>query len=190
MSYLSDGGAFLVDAIFGLFIFCVLIRFWMHWTHADFRNPIGQFLVQLTNPLLIPFRQVITTNRSFAFATLGIAIVLTAIKFFILFAMSKQTPAITGLIMLAIADILKSSVFIFLGALLIRVISSWIAPQGSYNPFLSVIYSLTEPLMAPARRLIPSMGGMDLSPILILIFLQLSLIIIVAPISDLARSLL
>ena len=190
MSYLNNGGTFLIDAIFGLFIFCVLIRFWMHWTHADFRNPIGQFLVQITNPLLIPFRQVIATNRGFALATLGIAIALTTIKFFILFAMNNQTPAIIGLIILAIADVLKSSVFIFLGALFIRVISSWIAPQGSYNPFLAVVHSLTEPLMAPARRLIPSMGGMDLSPILIFIFLQLSLIIIVAPISDLARSML
>ncbi len=190
MNYLNNGGTFLVDAIFGLFIFCILIRFWMHMNNADFRNPIGHFLIQISNPLLTPFKKLLVTNKNFAMATLGVAFVLTVIKLFILFSMNSQGFSIPSLLLFAVADIIQSSVYILLGAMLIRVISSWVAPQGSYNPFISVVYSLTEPLMAPARRIIPLMGGIDLSPIVVFIFLQLSLIVIIPPIRDLAASLL
>ncbi len=189
MNYLNNGGTFLVDAIFGLFIFCILIRFWMHMNNADFRNPIGHFLVQISNPLLSPFKKVLLTSKSFAMATFAIAFVLTVVKLFILFSMNSQGVSIPSLLLFATADIIQSSVYILLGAMIIRVISSWIAPQGSYNPFISVVYSITEPLMAPARRIIPMMSGIDLSPIIVFLFLQLSLIVIIPPIRDLAASL-
>lgn len=189
MNYLNNGGTFLVDAIFGLFIFCILIRFWMHMNNADFRNPIGHFLVQISNPLLSPFKKVLLTNKNFAMATFAIAFVLTVAKLFILFSMNSRGVSIPSLLLFASADIIQSSVYILLGAMIIRVISSWIAPQGAYNPFISVVYSITEPLMAPARRIIPTMSGIDLSPIIVFLFLQLSLIVIIPPIRDLAASL-
>lgn len=190
MNYLNNGGTFLVDAIFSLFIFCILIRFWMHMNNADFRNPIGHFLIQISNPLLTPFKKFLVTNKHFTITTLLIAFVLTTIKLFIIFSMNRQGFSIPSLLLYALADIIQSSVYILLGAMIIRVISSWVAPQGSYNPLISIVYSLTEPLMAPARRIIPMMNGIDLSPIVVFIFLQLSLRVITPPIRDLATSML
>jgi YggT family protein len=190
MNYLNNGGAFLVESILGLYILFLLIRFWMHWTNADFRNPIGHFFVQISNPIILPFRNLISTNRGFGFATLIVAIVLMFVKMYILLILNKTSPAIAGVVVLAMAEIIKTSVYIFLGAMIIRIISSWIMPQGSYNPVLNIINSLTEPLMAPARRIIPAISGIDLSPILVFIFLNLSLKIIVDPIFGLAYSLL
>lgn len=190
MNYLNNGGAFLVESILGLYILFLLIRFWMHWTNADFRNPFGNFLVQISNPLLRPFHNMINTNRGFAYATLLMAMILMIVKVIILLILNQHAFAIAGVVMLAIAEIIKTSIYIFLGAMIIRVISSWITQHGSYNPIINIVHSLTEPLMAPARRIIPLISGIDLSPILVFIFLQLSLKIIVAPIFGLAYSML
>ena len=190
MNYLNDGGTFLVNAIFGLYIFCLLIRFWMHINRVDFRNPVGQFLVQISNPLLSPLKKFISSNQGFAYAVLAIATIITEIKFTVLLLMQGATPSPLGVLVISVADIIQSSIYIFIGAVLINIISSWIAPQGGYNPFLAIVRALSEPIMAPARRLIPAFGGLDLSPILVMIFLQLSLIIIVQPIFDLGSKLL
>jgi len=190
MNYINDGGSFLVNALFGLYILCLLIRFWMHINKIDFRNPVGQFLVQISNPILSPFKKIIVSAQGFAISVLLIAFILTVIKFYILFAMQGAQPSLMGVLVLSVADIIQTSIYIFIGAVIIRIISSWIAPQGAYNPILAIVYGLSEPIMAPARRLIPSMGGLDLSPILVIIFLQLSLIIISQPVFDIGRSLL
>ena len=190
MNYLSNGGALLVESTLGLYILLLLIRFWMHWTNADFRNQIGHFFVLISNPVLLPFRNMINTNRGFAYAVLAVAIVLMMIKHYLLLLLNGLSPAIQGVAVLGIADTIKTSVYIFIGAILIRIISSWIMPQGSYHPVMNIVYSLSEPLMAPARRIIPAISGIDLSPILVFLFLNLSIEIIVKPIFGLGYSMI
>ena len=181
MNSLINGGDFLINTLFSLYILFLLIRFWMHICHADFRNPIGNFLVQISNPLLLPFKNLISSNRGFAFAVLGIAAIFTAAKIFVLASINGNAPALTGLSILVLADLIKTSIYIFMGAMIIRIISSWIAPQGGYDPVLSIVHTLSEPLAAPARRIIPAISGIDLSPILVFILLQLGLIMLVQP---------
>ena len=188
MNSLVNGGDFLINTLFGLFIMFLLIRFWMHIFHADFRNPIGNFLVQISNPLLLPFKSLISSNRGFAIAVFGTAAIITAIKIFILASIDGRIPALIGLLILVLADLMKTSIYIFMGAMIIRVISSWIAPQGGYNPILSIAHTLSEPLAAPARRIIPAISGIDLSPILVFILLQLGLIVLVEPLFRLAAT--
>ena len=190
MNTLIDGGDFLINSLFSLYILFLLIRFWMHMNNADFRNPLGNFLVQISNPLLLPFKQLISSSRGFAIATLCLALAFTILKLFILIALKGNTPAIPGLIVLAVADVIQTSIYIFLGVIIIRILSSWIAPQGAYNPILAIVFTLSEPIMSPARRIIPPISGFDLSPILVILFLQLSLIIIVKPLFQLGYSLL
>ena len=189
MNSLINGGDFLINTLFGLFILLLLIRFWMHIFHADFRNPIGNFLVQISNPLLLPFKGFIKSNLGFAFSVLAIAAIVTVIKILLLSSLSGKAPAILGLIILVAADLIKTSIYIFLGAMIIRIISSWIAPQGGYNPVLSIVHTLSEPLAAPARRIIPPISGIDLSPILVFIVLQLGLIMLVEPLFRFGASL-
>lgn len=189
MNSLINGSDFLINAIFGLFILFLLIRFWMHIFHMDFRNPIGNFLVQISNPLLLPFKQVISSNRGFAVAILSVSIITIAFKILLLLSIQSHIPALTGLIILVIAEFIKINIYIFIGAMIIRVVSSWIVPQGGYNPILAIAHTLSNPLTIPARKIIPTISGIDLSPILILIVLQLGLIVIVNPLVNLGYSL-
>ena len=190
MNSLIDGGNFLINSLFSLYILFLLIRFWMHVNNADFRNPVGAFLVQVSNPLLLPFKSLISHSRGFALAVLLLALAFTLLKLFILQSLQGSAYSLPGLMVLSVADVVQTSIYIFLVALIIRALSSWIAPQGGYNPFLSIVFTLSEPIMAPARRIIPPISGFDLSPILVIIFLQLSLIIIVQPLITLGNSLL
>ncbi len=187
MTYFNNAGHFLIDTIVGLYVLLLLIRFWLHWTRSDFRNPVGQFLITVTNPVIVPFGRLITNHNGFAIISLLAAFILTTIKLFILVKLSGFTPNLGGVLLYAVGELIKSSIYIFMVCVFIRVISSWFAQLGQYNPMMSVIYSLSEPIMAPARRLIPSLSGIDLSPIVVFIFLQLSLILIVGPILGEAR---
>lgn len=188
MTYLNSGGAFLVEAILGLYIIILLIRFWMHWTHADFRNQIGQGFLILTNPVIYPFRNFISTNRGFAYVTLLASITLMALKLFLLTVLGKAFPGILTILILAIAKVIQHSIYIFIGAIIIRAISSWFMPQGGYNPVLNIVFSISEPLLATARKVLPSFGGLDLSPILAIIFLQLTDVVVVRALFELAYS--
>jgi YggT family protein len=97
-------------------------------------------------------------------------------------------PAIPGLLIISIAELLHLIIYIFIIAIFIQVILSWVNP-GAYNAATVLLYRLTEPLLEPARKLIPPVGGLDLSPIAVFIFLQLTIILIVTPLDHLGLSL-
>ena len=99
------------------------------------------------------------------------------------------SPGLAGIFVVAVAELLDKTVWIFLGAIIIGVVISWVA-QGAYNPVVGVIDSLTRPLLDPARRVIPPLGALDLSPLIAILVLQLVRILIVAPISDMGARLL
>ena len=119
-------------------------------------------------------------------ASIVLLIVLSIAKIYLLAWVAGLTPQFSGIVLLAIGEILQLAVWVFIITLFIRVILSWIQP-GGYNPVLGLINQLTEPLMAPARRLIPPFGGLDLSPIVVFIFLYLTLMLVVRPILDYGR---
>lgn len=189
MNSLTNGGLFLIDTLFNLFILFLLIRFWMHICRADFRNAIGNFLVQISNPLLLPFKPMISSSRGFAIAIFCIAVIFTAIKITVLGSIQGQIPSLPGLLVLSIASLIKTSIYVFMGAMIISILSSWLAPQGGYNPLLAIAYKLAEPLASRARKVVPVISGIDLSPILVFIILQLGLIVIVVPLVQLGASL-
>ena len=101
--------------------------------------------------------------------------------------LGHRAPA-AALLVLSVAEILQLAVHVFLFSILIQVIMSWINP-GSYNPLLSVLHSLNEPLLGPARRIVPPIGGLDLSPIVVMVALQLAAILLVGPLRQLAGTL-
>lgn len=188
--YLGEAGRLIIETILGLYLLCILLRFMFQLFRADFRNPISQFLVSITNPPLKLLRRIIPGFGGIDIASLVLAFVVAALKLYLIAIIFGGMPHPAGVAILAVAEILKMLVYIILIAIIIRIVLSWIQPQGSHNPMMSLLYSVTEPVMAPARRIIPSIGGLDLSPILVLLVLQVVLILLVAPLADFGASML
>ena len=185
-NYFGDAGSFLIDTIIGLYILAVLLRFLLQWVRADFYNPVSQFLVAVTNPPLVFLRRFIPGFFGVDLASIVLLMILNIAKIYLLAWIGGFTPQFSGVVLLSIGELLQLAVWVFIITLFIRVILSWIQP-GGYNPVLGLINQLTEPLMAPARRLIPPFGGLDLSPIVVFIFLYLTLMLVVRPILDYGR---
>jgi len=177
-SVLVDAIAFLIRTLFDLYILTVALRFLLQWVRADFHNPISRFLVTVTNPPLKPLRRFIPGIAGKDLSSLVLAVALKAAQISILsLILSGRLPAPLGLLVVSLGETLELVIWIFIIAIFIQVILSWVNP-GAYNPATVLIHCLTEPLLAPARRWIPPVGGLDLSPIAVLIFLQLLLILI------------
>lgn len=187
-NYFGNAGTFLVDTVVGLYILAVMLRFLLQWVHADFYNPISQFLVKITNPPLVSLRRFIPGLFGIDLASLVLMLVLTVVKIYLIAWIAGYLLRLPGVLLLGVGELIRLAVYVFIFSILIRVILSWIQP-GGYNPALGLINQLTEPLMAPARRLIPPVGGLDLSPIAIFLLLYLTLMLVVQPILDFGRML-
>lgn len=183
MSYLSNAGNYLFDTIFNLFLIIVLLRFWMQWVRANFRNEFGQFLLAVSNPVIIPLRKIVPSIGPIDTATVVLAILLVIFKYTLLPLLSGSAIPWGFILAYCLGELIKYSVYIFMAAIVIQIIASWVAPY-SHHPLLDIAKSIAEPLMAPARRLLPSVGGIDFSPIIVFIFLNLTLMLIVAPLQS------
>lgn len=164
---------FLLGYAFDAYIFLVLTRFILQAVRADFYNPISQFVVRATNPLLVPLRKVIPGWGGIDVASLVLTVILIIVKILVILWLSGfgGMPGIAPLILVGVRDLASILINYMFWAILIRVILSWIAPDPT-QPFTRIMIQITEPIMAPARRILPPMGGLDLSPILVLLFLQ------------------
>lgn len=196
--YLSQAFIYLIQVLFDLYILAVMLRFLLQVTRADFYNPISQFLVKVTNPPVILLRKVVPGLWGIDLASVLLLVALQSTEIlligkpglgssFVPGLVHGQTLHPGGLAILALADLVSMVLYIFLISTFIRIIVSWINPHGGHNPAIGLVTSLSEPVMAPARRLIPPVSGMDLSPIAVFIVLQLLLILLVQPLRDVAR---
>lgn len=187
--YLSTPAVFLVKVVFGLYATLVLLRFLLQWVRADFYNPLSQFIVKATKPALNPLRRLIPGFSGIDTASLVLAwLVITAEQLSIL-AISGVGFQLLAAALLAIPEMISLIINIFLFAILLQVILSWINP-GSYNPAIGLIHSLTEPLLAPVRRRMPDMGGLDLSPMVVMVGLVVLEMLLIPPIRQVLGGLL
>ncbi len=184
--YLTQAGVFLVEAAFGFYLLAVLLRFLFQLARADFYNPVAQFLVALTNPPLLPLRRLVPGLFGVDLASLVLLAVLKFAELYLVGWMKDFTPAVAGLALVALAQLLRLATYVYIVAILARVVLSWVNPHGSRgNPAMELLWSLTEPVLRRARRWIPAIGGLDLSPIAVFITLELTLILVVQPLHDL-----
>ena len=173
-SFLTEAGILLVEVVFGLYLLAVLLRFLFQLARADFYNPISQFLVAFTNPLLKPLRRLIPGLYGIDLASLVLLLVLKCVELYLLLLLGGVAVQWLPVVAAATVDLLRLTLNVYFFAILIRVILSWFMPYGIHqNPAGSLLVSLTEPLLRPARRLIPPIGGLDLSPIAVIVVLQL-----------------
>lgn len=186
-SYVGNAGTFLISTLFGLYILLVMLRFLLQLVRADFYNPISQFVVKATDPPLRPLRRHVPGLAGIDLSTLVLMLGLKIVELWLTFRVSGQSAQFAGLLIISVAELLSLALNVFLVSILIQVVLSWVNP-GAYNPATKLLYSLNEPLLTPARRLIPPISGLDLSPIVVLIAIQLIKILVVAPIVDMGRT--
>lgn len=185
-SYLSNPLVFLIQTLFGAYIAVVMLRFLLQWLRADFYNPLSQFIVKVTTPALRPLRRIIPGYGGVDFASIVLMWLLQALELSLVLLVSGAGLH-AGVLLWAIPQLIALLINVFLVAIFIQVILSWVNP-GAYNPAAALLHSLTEPLLGPARRLIPPIGGLDLSPMLVIIGLYLLQMLLLPPLQMLVGS--
>ena len=188
-TYLTNPLVFLVQVIFGLYTTIVMLRFLLQVVKADFYNQLSQFIVKVTTPVLRPLRSFIPGLGGLDIASLILAWIVKTLELLLVFFIAGKGLLLAEASLLAIPELLELTINIFLFAILIQVILSWVG-QGGYNPAVNVIYSLTEPLLGPARRIIPPISGLDLSPMAVMIGLFLLEMLLIPPVRSLIGQLL
>ena len=166
---------YLVQAVGSLYLVIVLLRLLLQLARADFYNDLSQFIVKATNPLLRPLRRVIPPIGRVDTASLVLALAIQVLASCILMGFTIPNPLM--LMLWGAIGLPSLTVEFFFWALIAMIVVSWIAP-GSRHPALILIYQLTEPVMAPVRKLLPPMGGLDFSPILVFLLINVLEIVI------------
>lgn len=172
MSAVNEILVYLIQTLLSLFLLAVLLRFLLQLVRADFYNPISQFLVKLTNPLIVPLRKLIPGYAGLDLASLLLALVLQFLGIILLLLINGVgLPNVGLLIVWSLLGLVGLLVNIYFFALLAMIILSWVA-AGSNHPIIFLLHQITEPVMAPFRKALPPMGGMDFSPILVFILIN------------------
>lgn len=158
---------YLISTLIGLYVFIFILRAWFQYCRVDFYNPVSQTLVKLTQPLLIPLHKILPSKYNIDLAAIVCAFMIASLKLPILNLLVGQGLAINwGLsFVIGILSVVKSFGQIIFWAILIRAIMSWFS-RGN-NPMDYLLYQITEPLLAPLRRLLPNTGMIDFSVMLL-----------------------
>lgn len=184
-TYMTDPIIFLIDTLFSLYILAVLLRFLLQWCGADFYNPISQFLVKVTHPPLRILRRFVPSIGKIDTSALILVLTLQMLADFSILLLKGVTINIGALTILAITQLISLLINVFVFAVFARAILSWMNP-GAFNAASSILTTLTEPLLDICRKVIPDLGGIDLSPLAALLLLQLAKMVVLPPLHELA----
>jgi YggT family protein len=173
MNAINEILVYLVQTLLSLYLVTMLLRFLLQLVRADFYNPISQFIVKVTNPLVIPLRRLIPGLGGIDVSSLLLALLLQLAAIVALLLINGLAPpGILLLLAWSVLGVLGLLVNIYFFALLAMIILSWVA-AGSRHPAIYLLYQITEPVMAPFRKVLPPMGGLDLSPILVFVLINI-----------------
>ncbi len=168
---------YLISTITDLYVTAILLRLLLQWVRADFYNPLSQFLIKITNPVLVPARRIIPSIGKLDTASVVIMLLLELIQLVAISLLSKTDFGFQFLLLFAIKKLLITLLLTYFVLVIARVIVSWIATQ-SRNPLIPLLYQLTEPVLKPFSKLLPPLGGVDLSPLFALIALRFLLLLL------------
>ncbi|PID45391.1 MAG: hypothetical protein CSB47_08905 [Proteobacteria bacterium] len=177
MSVIQQISLFLVEAVLSLYISAIVIRFLLGYARADFYNPLSQFLVKITDPVLIPVRRLVPAIGRLDTAAVVVALGLVIVKLILLSILLGQGFNLLLLIWVAVGELIRSVIWIYMIALILMCVISWLGSTTN-NLALPLINSLATGLLAPVRRRLPSVGILDLSPWVVLLGLNVLLIIV------------
>ena len=174
---------FLVETVFGLFVVALLLRFYLQWTRAPYRNPLSEFLHALTDFMVRPARRVVPGLWGLDLATFVLAWLIQLIELFIVIQLrgyqagADAGMAFVALALLALVMLAKIGLYIVMVAIIVQVVLSW---AGPYSPMMSLLNSLTRPFLRVVQKRIPPVGNVDLSPLVVVVVIQLLLMLPVA----------
>jgi YggT family protein len=166
---------FLLDTVVTFFVFLLLLRFHFQWLRVPFRNPVGEFVLVTTSWMVMPARRVIPGLAGLDLPTLLLAWIIQGLGLWIEGGIRGVEPGVIGLVLAALVDLVRYSLYILVAAVIIQVVFSWINP---YTPVAPVLEALTRPFLRPLRRFVPAVGNFDLTPLVLVIVVQVILIVL------------
>ncbi|WP_240220925.1 YggT family protein [Rheinheimera hassiensis] len=161
---------FLIDTAFSLYLMVMILRLWLQLVRADFYNPFSQFVVKATNPLVLPLRRIIPSIGRLDTASLVLAYSIMLVKLLVLQLIQSGQVLLVPSLVLSVVFLVKEILTLLFWILVIRALLSWFS-QGR-SPVEYVMHQLTEPLLRPIRNILPPLGGLDLSVLVVLVGLQ------------------
>jgi len=181
---ISSAGVFLISTLINMYVMVLLLRMLLPFVRANFYNPISQFIVALTDPIIKPLRRIVPSYKKIDLPVLLLLFFIQMLKLTILFLVTRGTlGSPLGISTWVVGDTLDQLTTMYFYAIIIRVVLSWIA-MGGYmgaSPLQEILFLITEPVLAPFRRFIPQIQGIDLSPLAVLISIKLIEIIFIYP---------
>lgn len=171
---------FLVKTLADFYLLTFLLRFIMQWVRASYYNPLAQFILKVTSPLVVPARRVLPSVGGLDTPTLVVLIVLEIVVTFALLRLAGLSLAVPVFLLYSLLRLIALALWFYTVALFIYVLLSWFGDRGM-NPMASLLGELVEPLLRPARRLLPPIGGFDLSPLIVILLLQAAMIALPLP---------
>ena len=181
---MTDPVIFLIDSLFSLYILAALLRFLLQWCGGDFYNPISQFLVKITHPPLKILRRFVPSIGKIDTSSLVLILSLQMVADFSILLLKGVTLNIGALAILSITQLISLLINVFVFAIFARAILSWMNP-GVFNAAASILATLSEPVLGICRKIIPNLGGIDLSPMAALLLLQLAKMVVLPPLHEL-----
>ena len=177
---LDQAAKLVIDVAFGLVVYSLIARFLMQLMRAPFRNPIGQAVIALTDWIVKPLRRIVPGFRGVDWASLVAAFVFQLAWLLALYAIFKRGFAMDGsgvafILGSTAIELVKATIWVLIVVVIVQAILSWVAPDG---PLAGLLNALTFPFLRPLRRVIPPIGGsLDLTPLILIVILQLVLIL-------------
>ena len=168
---------YLISTITDLYVAAILLRLLLQWVRADFYNPLSQFLVRVTNPVLVPARRIIPSIGKLDTASIVVMLLLELAQLVIVNLLVQSDYGFQFLLLFVVKKLLVTLLVTYFVLIIARVLVSWVANQ-SRHPLIPLIYQLTEPVLRPIGRLLPPIGGIDLSPLIALIALRFLLLLL------------
>lgn len=185
-TYFSQPILFLIEVLFGLYMAVVALRIIMQWAYWEYHNPLVQLIIRATQMPVKLLRRFVPPLGRWDTATIVLLFALAVVEL-LLMALFQTSPfSLMAILFLAMARVFSLFTTLFTVSIIIQVILSWIQPRDSYNPVTPLIDKMNKPLLRPIRRLLPVMGGLDLSPLVVLLGIQVLNMLVLPLLNSLA----
>ncbi len=171
--YFSNPIIFLIDVLFSLYMTIVALRIIMQWAEWEYHNPVVKFILRVTQVPVKFLRRFISAIGRWDTATIVLLFALACIKLLLIALFQSSLPHLASLLLLTLAEIFSLFITIFTVSIIVEVILSWVSPPGTYNPVSPLISRMNAPLLRPIRHKLPDMGGIDISPLIAVLALQI-----------------
>lgn len=181
--YLSDPLVFILSSLAGAYVIVLIVRVLLQFSGADSRNPVSSFIIKITRVPLTIMKPVFPTVKGINLSAVVLMLVLQMLVGFLMVSGEGAIP-LWPVFIWSLTELINSVLNVFIFSIFVTVILSWINP-GTYNPVASLLYKITEPVLAPFQRWVPLIGGLDLSPMAALLALQVAKMLLIPPLFSL-----